>query len=208
MSPAPASSREREKDAPAPAARRTRLTPERESELYDAVLDLLREYGYDVLTMDAVAERCRCSKATLYRRWQGKPRLVAEAMLHGRPFRLDGVDTGSLAGDLHELVQRLGGAKKDVHLIRAVAPAVHRDQELATALHDALVQPELDVVHRMLERAVARGEIPSDSPASAFLPHLLVGGVLVRPLLEQCDADTPYLERYVDSVVLPALLRN
>jgi len=190
------------------AARRTRLTPEREGELYDAVLDLLRESGYDALTMDGVAERCRCSKATLYRKWQGKPRLVAQALLHGRPFRLDGVDTGSLAGDLHELARRMGGAKKDVRLIRAVAPAVHRDPELAAALHEALVRPELDLVLAMLDRAVARGEIRPGCPASAFLPHMLVGGLLVRPLLDQCEADVPYLERYVDCVVLPALLRN
>lgn len=43
---------------------RTRLTPERESELYSAVLDLLREVGYDALTMDAVAGRTHSSKAT------------------------------------------------------------------------------------------------------------------------------------------------
>ncbi len=56
---------------------RSRLTPEREAELYAAVLDLLREVGYDALTMDAVAARTRASKATLYRQWQGKPELVA-----------------------------------------------------------------------------------------------------------------------------------
>ena len=43
------------------AARRTRITPEREAELYEAVLDLLREVGYDALTMDAVAARTRSS---------------------------------------------------------------------------------------------------------------------------------------------------
>lgn len=52
---------------------RTRLTPERESELYGAVLDLLREVGYDALTMDAVAARTRSSKATLYRQWGASP---------------------------------------------------------------------------------------------------------------------------------------
>ena len=52
---------------------RSRLTPEREAELYAAVLDLLREVGYDALTMDAVAARTRSSKATLYRQWGSKP---------------------------------------------------------------------------------------------------------------------------------------
>jgi AcrR family transcriptional regulator len=43
----------------------SRITPEREAELYEAVLDLLREAGYDGLTMDAIATRTRSSKATL-----------------------------------------------------------------------------------------------------------------------------------------------
>ena len=48
-----------------PGGRRRRLTPEREAELYTGVLDLLREVGYDGLSMEAVAARARCSKATL-----------------------------------------------------------------------------------------------------------------------------------------------
>ena len=66
-------------------ARRSRITPEREAELYEAVLDLLREVGYDALTMDAVAARTRSSKATLYRQWGGKAELVARPIRHNKP---------------------------------------------------------------------------------------------------------------------------
>ncbi|CAM5422282.1 TetR/AcrR family transcriptional regulator OS=Streptomyces alboniger OX=132473 GN=CP975_14595 PE=4 SV=1 [Streptomyces alboniger] len=71
--------------AEAATARRSRITPEREAELYTAVLDLLREVGYDALTMDAVAARTRSSKATLYRQPGGKPELVAKAVRHSKP---------------------------------------------------------------------------------------------------------------------------
>ena len=37
------------------AARRSKITPERETELYDAVICLLREGGYDSVTMEGVA---------------------------------------------------------------------------------------------------------------------------------------------------------
>src|SRR3954449_11409393 len=86
-------------------ARRSRITPEREAELYEAVLELLREVGYDALTMDAVATRTRSSKATLYRQWGGKAELVVKALRSQKPH-FDEVDTGSLRGDLHAIALR------------------------------------------------------------------------------------------------------
>lgn len=97
----------------AATVRRSRITPEREAELYTAVLDLLREVGYDALTMDAVAARTKSSKATLYRQWGGKAELVAKAIRHQKPSAV-GVDTGSLRGDFHAMVRR----EDDCHMER------------------------------------------------------------------------------------------
>ncbi|GAA0461753.1 MULTISPECIES: TetR/AcrR family transcriptional regulator [Streptomyces] len=189
------------------AARRTRLSPERESELYAAVLDLVREVGYESLTLDAVAARSRCSKATLYRRWHGKPRLVSAALRHLRPFSLEDLDTGSLRGDVHELARRIGDTKKDIDLMRGITHAVHKDAELAEAMRAALIEPELEVMQAMLDRAVARGEVDAACPAIPYFPHALSGAVFARPMIEQRPADAAYLTGYLDAVVLPALLR-
>ena len=62
-------------------ATRPRVEGDREQEILDATLDVLADVGYDRLTMDAVAQRARASKATLYRRWNGKARLVVDALL-------------------------------------------------------------------------------------------------------------------------------
>ncbi|OIV36753.1 TetR family transcriptional regulator [Mangrovactinospora gilvigrisea] len=189
----------------APRARRTRLTPEREAELYAAVLAELVESGYDALTMEAVAARARSSKATLYRQWGSKSRLVAEAMRHNRPFSLDGLDTGSLAGDIHELAGRMGRAKQDHEVFRAVAAAAHRDPELGAALQEVTIGPVMDTLREMLERAAARGEIVADAPAAAYFPHMLLGAMFGRKLFDRCEPDPEFLRRYVDDAVLPAL---
>jgi AcrR family transcriptional regulator len=52
---------------------------------------LLAEAGYDQLTIDAVAGRAQCSKATIYRRWPRKAALVITAVrqLAGQPAAAD-----------------------------------------------------------------------------------------------------------------------
>ncbi|MGR8010061.1 TetR/AcrR family transcriptional regulator [Streptomyces hypolithicus] len=186
---------------------RTRLTPERAGELYEAVLALLGEVGYDALTMDAVAARTRSSKATLYRQWGSKPELVARALRHNKPVSLGDVDTGSLRGDFHALVERTDDCRleRDSALMRGLAQAVHRNPDLHRALREQLIAPELTGLDVLLRRAVERGEIPADTPALRYVPHMLIGAFVARQLILDRSPDRAYLADYVDAVVLPAL---
>ncbi|MGW5502000.1 TetR/AcrR family transcriptional regulator [Streptomyces rochei] len=187
--------------------RRSRITPEREAELYGAVLDLLREVGYDALTMDAVAARTRSSKATLYRQWGGKPELVVKAIRHGKPGEIGDVDTGSLRGDLHALMAREDDCTmaQNSALMRGVAVALHQNPDLRQAFRDQLIDPEMAEFRRVLQRAVDRGEIRPDCPALDFLVHMMVGGFATRTLLDDQPPTRAFLTSYIDAVILPAL---
>lgn len=190
---------------PSPA-RRSKITPEREQEFYDAVLEQLREHGYEALTMEGVAARASCGKSTLYRQWKTKPQLVAAALRAGRRGTLVAVDTGSLAGDLREAARIAAGTSgRDTRLTQALGHAVLSDEELQAALREALVEPELAAFDEMVGRAVARGEIEADHPAVEFLPAQLMGVLRIRPVLEGRYADADYLIRFVDAVLLPSL---
>src|SRR5436190_18041434 len=81
---------------------RPRVEGDREREILDAALEVLAEVGYDRLTMDAVALKAKASKATLYRRWNGKGSLVIDALHHHHQHEAtaEPVDTGSLRGGL------------------------------------------------------------------------------------------------------------
>ncbi|MGP4004358.1 TetR/AcrR family transcriptional regulator [Streptomyces sp. 8N706] len=188
-------------------ARRTRLTPERESELFAAVLDLLREHGYEALTMDAVAARTRSSKATLYRQWKGKPELVATALRHTVPVSLADIDTGTLRGDLQAMVRCSDDdqIEKDTALLRGLAHAADLNPDLHQALRELLIEPEIAGLDAILQRAVARGEVSGSTPALQFIPHMLIGAFVARPLIDDRPMDTDCLERFISAVVLPAL---
>ncbi|MET9604419.1 TetR/AcrR family transcriptional regulator [Streptomyces sp. NPDC006512] len=189
------------------SARRTRITPERQAELHEAVLDLLREVGYEALTMDAVAARTKSSKATLYRQWGSKPELVAKALRCTQPVSLGEIDTGTLRGDIAMMVAHSDDVQmaKDTALIRGLAHAVHESPELHKALRDLLVDPEINDLQRLLQRAVERGEIRPDCPALDFVPHMLIGAFISLPLIEDRPVDRVFLSEFVDAVIFPAL---
>ncbi|WP_431982287.1 TetR/AcrR family transcriptional regulator [Streptomyces qinglanensis] len=189
------------------ATRRSRITPQREAELYEAVLGLLREVGYDALTMDAVAARTRSSKATLYRQWGGKPELVAKAVRHSKPGRTGDLDTGSLRGDFHALVAREDDCAMEQNsaLMRGLFMAVHHNPDLLQAFKELLIEPEMAEFHRVLRRAVERGEVRADNPALEYVVHMLIGAFATRALIDDQPPTQAFLASYIDAVVLPAL---
>ncbi|WP_431038107.1 TetR/AcrR family transcriptional regulator [Streptomyces sp. P6-2-1] len=184
--------------------RRPRLTPARESEFLRATLDVLRTAGYEALSMEAVAARAQCSKATLYRLHGTKQRLVAAAVSSQRPHRDTPLDTGSLRGDLLAHAQRDAAAVEDsAAVFWAVAHASLHDAELRAALHTVFIDPETAELDAAVERAVARGELPRRPAAAAHIGRLAFGSVLARSLEGQIPPT--YLASLVDEVLLPAL---
>jgi AcrR family transcriptional regulator len=190
-----------------PSTRRSRISPVREMELLNAAVDVLCEVSYEDLSMDQVAARGRCSKATLYRLWPTKPQLVVAALYATRPVKLEEIDTGTLRGDLLVMVGLLSaGAKKLTALFTALGHAVLTDEELARAMQTSLVEPWFADLKGFVDRAVERGELATRPAAADFLPEVLLSVTLSRPLFGPGLADTAYLTSCVDLVLLPALL--
>ncbi|MEU4169227.1 TetR/AcrR family transcriptional regulator [Streptomyces sp. NPDC026665] len=181
------------------------MTPEREADIYATVLRILRDSGYEALTLERVAARTRCSKATLYRRWSGKPDLVVSAIRHEMPDVIGTIDTGSLIGDLHALttLEDVSAVHRRSTLIRSVATAARKDPSLLQAVHEHLIAPQAAALHRMVQHAVDRGEVDPDCPALPFVPTMILGAAIVHDLFDD-QAPTP-LDAYITAVVLPAL---
>jgi AcrR family transcriptional regulator len=192
--------------APETSVSRPRVEGLREAEILDATLEVLVDVGYDRLTMDAVAHRARASKATLYRRWNSKLRLVIDALLTTKTAPVV-PDTGSLRGDLNAIFCGAGGMTdtESVGTFGAVITAIIRDPEFAEAFRREIVGPKIAASQLIWERAKARGEIRPDADLSLLEPAL-AGIVLHRVFLMGEQPTEDLVSRVIDQIILPAAL--
>jgi AcrR family transcriptional regulator len=194
---------------PTESGPRPRVEGEREMEIFEATLGVLDEVGYDLLTMDAVATRAKASKATLYRRWKGKPELVVAAIMSHKGEAVV-PDTGTLRGDLLEAYCGANGGLSDPmaqSVLSAVVTAMGRDPEFAEVYRRDFIGPKIEVSRRLYERARDRGEVHPDADLSILAPSL-AGIVLHRVFLLGEQVTPDLVGRVLDEVVLPAALHG
>jgi AcrR family transcriptional regulator len=182
------------------------LDPERERAILDATLELLSEIGYDRMSVDQIAKRARASKATIYRRWSGKPELVVDVIC--RRFDMDvppAEDTGSLPGDLAAVFRGLCEAVERKHtLIMGLSSALVSHQELARTLRAHMPAKDLSQVEALVERAVARGELagPVDPGRLFAVAEALVWH---RMIFSGPPFDEAFVAASVDGVLSPVV---
>lgn len=191
------------------AGTRPRVEGDREQELLVATLEVLAEVGYDRLTMDAVASRAKASKATLYRKWDGKAALVIDALMSQKPPLVVQNDTGSLRGDLLAVFCGSGGLtdKHQTDLLGSVITAIGRDAEFAAQFRTRFIAPKAAVGREIYERARDRGELRDD--ADIDLLSTALPGIILHRMFLLGDPPTPDLiARVIDQIILPAATRG
>lgn len=147
--------------------------------ILDATLALLSEVGFSALTVEGVATRAGVGKATIYRRWPSKVPLVMEAVAH-LPG-LEDADTGELAGDLKTMLRSYLQLFHETPLA-SVLPSLAAERSHNTALgesFDPVMRGRRQPLVRVLERAVARGELPAELDLE-LAADLIVGPIAVR----------------------------
>jgi AcrR family transcriptional regulator len=167
-----------------------------DSAVLRATVELLGQSGYANLSVDAIARRAGTSKPAIYRRWPSKAHLVHEAAFpigHGTELP----DTGSLAGDIREMVRRTV-AVLTTPAARAAVPGLVAEMGADLTLHAALLERFGDILFRglteRLDDAVARGDVRSDVTA-ADLVEALAGPTFLALLTRGAAIDDAWIER-------------
>ncbi|MQA12754.1 MAG: TetR family transcriptional regulator [Pseudonocardiaceae bacterium] len=155
-----------------PAGGRPR-DPHIDTAVLDATLAVLDESGYTALSLEDIARRAGTTRPAIYRRWRGRARLALAALA----VRLDVAevpDSGCTLCDLGEglgvFIAAFGAIRPDVlgPLLAECAP----DPELHTEFMATLFDPPRAAVARMLDRAVARGDLRADIDRELVLDML------------------------------------
>jgi len=129
-----------------------------------ASFDLLRRHGITGVTAEAVAERAKVSKATLYRWWPCAAATAMDAFFDEVFSRLDVVATDDPLADirarLRQGAQLMAGELGDV--LAGLIATTHTDPRLAESFRERYVQPGRDDFRRLIVGAVEAGALRSD----------------------------------------------
>jgi AcrR family transcriptional regulator len=173
-----------------------------------ATVELLAAKGLTGMSIEEVAARAGVGKATIYRRWSSKGQLALDAFVESFREQQPLPDTGTLRGDLiaalRAWVRAVTGTSMGRLLTGLIAEAQH-DDELRAAWRDRVLEP-LRSQHRiMLDRAIARGEIPASVDQEVVL-DLFFGAAQHRLLLGHLPLTDDFIGTVVD-IILDGILR-
>ncbi|HUS61283.1 MAG TPA: TetR/AcrR family transcriptional regulator [Acidimicrobiales bacterium] len=171
----------------------------------EAARDLLRHDGYSQLSIERVAARAGVAKTAIYRRWDSKELLVADALAAAEAPLVD-PDTGEVERDLVVILTKVWvdrGEARRVLAVQVLAEA-RGNPTLAAAIRDRVVSPRRAIVQRALRRGVERGEIAEDVDLE-LASDLLAGPFIKRLLLDDGAAAPRGLPAKIVRLVLQGL---
>jgi AcrR family transcriptional regulator len=136
-----------------------------------AAIEELNDTGYADATVERVAERAGVAKTTIYRRWGSLNGLLADLMAERAARAIRVPDEGSLEGDLHALANGVLGSLR-VPALRTAFGVLVKEAGADPAVRELLsgfLAGRFAAMAVIIDRAVARGELPPDTDAAGVL---------------------------------------
>lgn len=170
--------------------------------ILQASLELLRDQGMAGVTAEAIAERAKVSKATIYRWWPCAAAIAMDAFFDAVFSRLRSVATDDPLHDIRTRLRQgtrlMAGELGDV--LAGLIATTHTDPRLAESFQERYVEPGRADFRRLLRRAVDAGQLRADLDLEIALDVL--SGVFFYRRLVRHEATSP---RTMDGVLTLAL---
>ena len=177
-------------------------SPETHRAILAAAAAILDEAGYAGFSMDALARRAHSSKPTIYRWWRNKAALIMEVYEEANEAALAGTDTGSLRGDLIARLTKLWTWWEESwagEALRSIIAEAQLDPATLDDLRNRFMPRREEFLRPVVDRAIARGEIPGDFSVDTTVAHLV--GVSWLYLLTGRLRERAAIEPHVDAIL-------
>jgi TetR/AcrR family transcriptional regulator len=199
---------------PDPAPRRERRKDARPGELLQAALDLFVEKGFAATRSEEVAARAGVSKGTLFLYFPSKEELfkaVVRENISGR-FQEWNDEFESFKGGSADMLRycmkvwwdRLGAGRAS-GITKLVISEARNFPDIAAFYHQEVIVPGQDLIRRMLQRGIDRGEFQVRDLDYAIysLVAPMIFLIMMKHSLGACAAQGEQLdpERYIASQV-------
>lgn len=188
--------------APKPRAGRPRSAESRRA-IIQSAMHILQNDGYAALNIEAIAAKAGVSKQTIYRWWPSAAFIVLEALTADMPPQETiAPDTGSLKGDLQDLVRSTvrALAQRRGPVFKALIAEAQADPRFAEAFRTSLMAAHREIVRAILGRAQLRGESAFDADQD-LIADVVYGPILYRLLNGHSELDETFAFGLVDVVV-------
>ena len=188
--------------APRPRAGRPRSVESRRA-IIQSAMHILQNDGYAALNIEAIAAKAGVSKQTIYRWWSSAAFIVLEALIADMPSQEGLVpDTGSIRGDLQELVRPTVRAlsQRRGAVYKALIAEAQADPRFAEAFRAQLMSAHREIVRAVVSRAQLRGEVPFEVDGE-LAADLVYGPILYRLLNGHATLDETFAFDLIDAVV-------
>lgn len=153
--------------------------------ILQATLEVLTEVGFERMSIEAIASRAGVGKTTIYRRYETKAELVADAI---ESIREEVVipDTGNLWRDIDALIKNAAQITLSPlgrQTVAMIISSASSNPEFAQVYWTKYLQPRRQAFGVVIDRAKVRNEIQANvDPALVFD---LMSGIMLYALVFQ-----------------------
>ena len=185
--------------------------PHVDARLAEAAVAVFGEEGWAAFSIESVARRAGVGKASVYLRWSSKEDLLVDA-LNRSLGNVEDVDTGTVRGDLVQLVEQLLRLYTDEHGGAALRLSLEARRTPGLAeRYERMAEQQILAARAIVHRGIARGELPAGTSVTLLL-DALCGGAMNHALTTppHLRAGLPakagaYAEEFVDFVLASVL---
>jgi AcrR family transcriptional regulator len=167
-----------------------------------AASQLIREVGLRTMTTDEIASRSGVSKATIYKWWPNKYAVAVEAFLSEMATKSPDPDTGSAEEDFRRALRGLIRfyLSKSGRAYAQLIGEAQFDPRIGIQLRAQLIASRREMMHAILDRGIARGELRPDIDREAAI-DLIFGPAMYRLVA----GHAPLTARAADAIVDAAM---